>query len=242
MNDINLQIEVPIWYFLQSLFWFISSGNYMPMHDIKYAWILSYKQQCRQIFYPLSGLPVEVNTLQMNSRRRKQQPIPVFLRRESCGQRSLVGCCPQGCIELDTTEATQHACMHWRRKWQPTPVFLPGESQGRGSLVGCRLWGRTESDTTEAIQQQQRGIPFSILGKKKAENNFQLLKQLFILEIQIKVSKEKYILIVLQLCVLILVKAKEVLHYFSKQMNHSFLILNTMVQKLKKLTQFALKC
>ena len=28
------------------------------------------------------------------SRRRKWQPTPVFLPRESCGQRSLVGCCP----------------------------------------------------------------------------------------------------------------------------------------------------
>ena len=55
-----------------------------------------------------------------------------------------------GCTESDTTEATSHACMHWRRKWQPTPVFLLEESQGWGSLVGCRLWGRTESDTTEA--------------------------------------------------------------------------------------------
>ena len=57
--------------------------------------------------------------------------------------------------ELDTTEATQHACMHWRRKWQPTPEFLPGESQGQRSLVSCRLWGCTELDTTEVTQQQQ---------------------------------------------------------------------------------------
>ena len=74
---------------------------------------------------------------------------PVFLPRESLGRRSLVGCCPWGHTESDTTEAT--ACMHeLERKWQPTAVFLPGESQGRGSLVGCRLWGHTESDTTEA--------------------------------------------------------------------------------------------
>ena len=45
--------------------------------------------------------------------------------------------------ESDMTEATYHACMHWRRKWQPTSVFLPGESQEQGSLVGCRLWGHT---------------------------------------------------------------------------------------------------
>ena len=38
--------------------------------------------------------------------RRKWQPTPVFLPRESCGQRSLVGCCRWGRTELDTTEAT----------------------------------------------------------------------------------------------------------------------------------------
>ena len=37
--------------------------------------------------------------------RRKWQPIPVFLPRESLGHRSLVGCCPWGRTELDTTEA-----------------------------------------------------------------------------------------------------------------------------------------
>ena len=62
-----------------------------------------------------------------------------------------MGCCPWGCTELDTTEATWHACMHWRRKWQPTPVFLPGKSHGRRSLVGCSPWGRKELDTTECL-------------------------------------------------------------------------------------------
>ena len=36
--------------------------------------------------------------------RRKWQPTPVFLTRESCGQRSLVGCCPWGHEESDMTE------------------------------------------------------------------------------------------------------------------------------------------
>ena len=40
------------------------------------------------------------------SRRRKWQPTPVFLPGETCGQRSLVGCCPWARTELDTTEAT----------------------------------------------------------------------------------------------------------------------------------------
>ena len=39
--------------------------------------------------------------------RRQWQPTPVFLPGESLGQRSLVGCCPWGGREWDTTEATE---------------------------------------------------------------------------------------------------------------------------------------
>ena len=38
--------------------------------------------------------------------RRKWHPIPVFLPGESHGQRTQVGCSPQGRKKLDTTEAT----------------------------------------------------------------------------------------------------------------------------------------
>ena len=38
--------------------------------------------------------------------RRKWQPTPVFLPRESQGQGSLVGCHRWGCTESDTTEVT----------------------------------------------------------------------------------------------------------------------------------------
>ena len=82
--------------------------------------------------------------------RRKWQPTPVFLPRESHGQRSLVGCCPQG-----RRVGHDLACMHWIRKWQPTLVFLPRGSQVQRSLGGCHLWGCTESDMTEVTQQQQ---------------------------------------------------------------------------------------
>ena len=39
-------------------------------------------------------------------RRRKWQPTPVFLPGESCGQRSLKGCCPWGRTDSHKTEAT----------------------------------------------------------------------------------------------------------------------------------------
>ena len=38
--------------------------------------------------------------------KRKWQPTPAFLPRESRGQRSLVGCRLWGCTESDTTKAT----------------------------------------------------------------------------------------------------------------------------------------
>ena len=87
-------------------------------------------------------------------------PLQYSCLRESCRQRSLVGCCPWGRPESDTTEAAWHVCMHWRRKWQPTPVFLPGESQGQRNLVGCHLWGCTESDMTEATAAAAVGWEF----------------------------------------------------------------------------------
>ena len=37
---------------------------------------------------------------------------PGFLPGESHGQRSLVDYSPWGCKESDTTEATEHKCMH----------------------------------------------------------------------------------------------------------------------------------
>ena len=40
--------------------------------------------------------------------RRAWQPTPVFLSRESRGQRSLAGYSPWGLKESDTTEATDH--------------------------------------------------------------------------------------------------------------------------------------
>ena len=44
--------------------------------------------------------------------RRAWQSIPVFLPGESHGERSLAGCSPLSCTELDTTEAIWHTCTH----------------------------------------------------------------------------------------------------------------------------------
>ena len=49
-----------------------------------------------------------VGKMRREWRRSEWQPTPVFLPGESHGQRSLVGYSPQGCKELDMTEATLH--------------------------------------------------------------------------------------------------------------------------------------
>ena len=69
--------------------------------------------------------------------RRKWQPTPVFLPRESQGRRSLGGFCLWGPRESDMTEATQQQL-----------VFLPGKSHGQRSLAGFSPGGHKESDTT----------------------------------------------------------------------------------------------
>ena len=51
--------------------------------------------------------------------RREWLPIPVFVPRESHGQRSLAGYSPWGCKESDTTELLRTA------EHRSTPVYLP---------------------------------------------------------------------------------------------------------------------
>ena len=69
--------------------------------------------QCRKLrFYPW---------VKKNPWRRKRQPTPVFLPRESLGQSSLVGYSPGGGEESDVTEANERAQkeIHSERKNEP---------------------------------------------------------------------------------------------------------------------------
>ena len=83
--------------------------------------------------------------------RRKWQPAPIFLLRESCGQRSLVGCSPWGREESDTTERLHfHFSLSRIRGGNGNPLQCSClENPGTGELGGLRLRGRTESNTTE---------------------------------------------------------------------------------------------
>ena len=78
--------------------------------------------------------------------RRKWQPTPVLLPGESRGQRNLVGCCLWGCTELDTTEVTYHACMHWRRKCNPLRNSCLENPRDRGAWWAA-VYGVTQSQT-----------------------------------------------------------------------------------------------
>ena len=49
--------------------------------------------------------------------KRSWKPTPVFFPGEFQGQRSLESYSSQGHKELDTTEVTQHVCMHIHSKW-----------------------------------------------------------------------------------------------------------------------------
>ena len=62
---------------------------------------------------------------QLLSRRRQWQPIPVLLLGKSHGWRSLVGCSPWGCWELDMTER-----LHFH-------FSLSCTGEGNGKLLQC---------------------------------------------------------------------------------------------------------
>ena len=78
----------PLFYFTCLLFFFLKP--FMLFHTVS---LLTF------LFYSFSGCYGIYQS-------RKWQPTPVFLPGESCGQRSLVGCCPWSCTESDMTEAT----------------------------------------------------------------------------------------------------------------------------------------
>ena len=57
--------------------------------------------------------------------RRARQPTPVFLPRESHGQRSLAGYIPWGCKESDTTEhARMCECSVWTLYSTPLYIYI----------------------------------------------------------------------------------------------------------------------
>ena len=92
------------------------------------------------------GLLMRQRCLALLAGRGKWQPTPIFLPGESCGQRSLVGCCPWGHTGLDMTEETYQGYMHWRRKWQPLQYSCL-ENPRDGGAWWAAVYGVTQSWT-----------------------------------------------------------------------------------------------
>ena len=70
--------------------------------------------------------------------RRTWQPTAVFLPGESHGQRSLVGYSPQGCKELDMTDAGQEATV--RTGPETTDWFQIGKGVHQGCILSPCLF------------------------------------------------------------------------------------------------------
>ena len=119
-------------------------------------------------------------------RRRKLQPIPIFLPGEFHGQRSWVGYSRRGCKDSDVTErltlhfmgseglpwwlsskesaceCRRHGFDPWvgkiprRREWQPIPVFYPGKLHGQRRLGGYSPWGHKEWNMTGRLNNNNK--------------------------------------------------------------------------------------
>ena len=86
---------------------------------------------------------MNLSKIQETVRRRQWDPTPVLLPGKSHGRRSLVGCSPWGCQELDTTERL-HFHFYALEKEMATPSSVlawripgmgePGGLQSMGSL------------------------------------------------------------------------------------------------------------
>ena len=87
--------------------------------------------------------------------RRKWQPTPVFLPRESYGWRSLVGCCPQRSYRVGH-DCSHLACMHALEKEMATHSSIlawriPGTEEPGGLLsMGSHRVGHDWSDLEAA--------------------------------------------------------------------------------------------
>ena len=111
-------------------------------------------------------LPCIISSYLLYPWRRTQQPTPIFLPEESCGQRSLVGYSPWslkgsdmtedfdpdagkdwGQEEKGTTEDAMVGWHHWLNGHECAQTR--GDNEGQGSLTCYCSWGHKESDTTE---------------------------------------------------------------------------------------------
>ena len=81
------------------------------------------------------------------SREEEMATTPVFLPAESRGQKSLVGCCPWGHTESDTTKhLSMHTCIG-ERNGNPLQFSCLENPRDREAMEGYSPWGHKELDT-----------------------------------------------------------------------------------------------
>ena len=93
--------------------------------------------------------------------RRKWQPTPVFLPRESRGQRSLMGCGPQGRTESDTTDVTQ------QQQQDSEIAFFPCANEKQSIVFAART--RTSKPTAWDLTSDKPGCQSELLGSFKCQ-------------------------------------------------------------------------
>ena len=97
----------------------------MAPHSSTLAWKIPWVEESMGLLRVRHDEVTSLSLFTFMHWRRKQQPTPVFLREESQGWGSLVGCHRCGCTESDMIEVTsqqqqQHvACMAQRVKSLP---------------------------------------------------------------------------------------------------------------------------
>ena len=97
----------------------------------------------------------EKSTASIMQWRRKWQPTPAFLPVESCGRRSLVGCCLQGRTELDMTEVTQQQQHQQQHHVGKLKAFLSKtKTETEKSTLSASISTVLE-DLTRALRQEK---------------------------------------------------------------------------------------
>ena len=100
-------------------------------------------------------------------RRRQWQPTPVFLPGKSHGQRSLVGCSPWGCKELDMTERLHfHFSLSCIGEGNSSPLQCSClENPRDDGAWWAAVYGVTESQTrlkrlsSSSSSKESKGVP-----------------------------------------------------------------------------------
>ena len=115
--------------------------------------------------------------IRLQYRRRQQQVTPVLLPRKSHGWRSLVGCSPWGCKELDTTERLHfHFSLSCIREGNGNPLQCSCLENPRDSRAGwAAVYGVTRSRTwlkwLSSRLQYSINITFICIEKQKKSYN-----------------------------------------------------------------------